>query len=213
MSSIRVLCVDDHPLVREAIAQKIAMQSDMQIVGLGSNGRDAVELYRKNRPDVTLMDLQLPIMSGLDAIRAIQAEESKARIIVLTMYDGDDDIYRALRAGATTYLLKNTLSDDLVRVVREVHAGRSPMPTDVATRLADHTKNASLTSREIEVVELMAGGKRNKEIAAALGIQNDTVEAHLRNIYVKLKVNDRTAAVTVALRRGFIHLPFGSGSI
>jgi DNA-binding NarL/FixJ family response regulator len=152
------------------------------------------------------MDLQLPIMSGLDAIRAIRAENDQARVIVLTVYDGDEDIHRALRAGATTYLLKNTLSDDLVRVVREVSAGGSPVPADVATRLADHTKNASLTSREVEVIELIADGKRNKEIAASLGIKNDTVEAHLRNIYWKLRVNDRTAAVTVALRRGFIHL-------
>lgn len=206
MASIRVLCVDDHPLVREAIAQKIAMQSDMEVVGLAVNGRQAIDLYRENRPDVTLMDLHLPIISGLDAIRAIRAENSQARVIVLTVYDGDEDIHRALQAGATTYLLKNTLSDDLVRVVREVYAGGSPIPADVATRLADHTLKASLTAREVEVIELAAEGKRNKEIAASLGIRNDTVEAHLRNIYWKLRVNDRTAAVTVALRRGFIHL-------
>jgi DNA-binding NarL/FixJ family response regulator len=206
IQSIGVLCVDDHPLVREAIAQKIAMQSDMQIVALAENGRQAVELYREHKPDVALMDLQLPVMSGLDAIRAIRSEYQTARIIVLTMYDGDEDIHCALRAGATTYLLKNTLSDDLVRVVREVHAGGSPMPPDVAVRLAEHSKNASLTVREVEVVQLIATGMRNKEVADSLGIRDDTVEAHLRNIYWKLKVNDRTAAVTVALRRGFIHL-------
>jgi DNA-binding NarL/FixJ family response regulator len=205
-ASIRVLCVDDHPLVREAIVQKIVMQHDMEIVGLAADGQQAIESYREHRPDVTLMDLRLPVRNGLDAIRAIRADDQEARIIVLTMYEGDEDIYRALRAGATTYLLKNTLSDDLVRVIREVHAGKSPMPADVAARLAERTKSESLTPREVEVIELAAEGMRNKEIAAALGLQVDTVEAHLRNIYWKLRVKDRTAAVTVALRRGFIHL-------
>ena len=205
-TSIRVLCVDDHPLVREAIVQKIVMQHDMEIVALAADGQQAIESYREHSPDVTLMDLQLPVRNGLDAIRAIRADDHEARIIVLTMYEGDEDIYRALRAGATTYLLKNTLSDDLVRVIREVHAGASPMPADVATRLAEHSRSESLTYREVEVIELVAQGKRNKEIATALGIRVDTVEAHLRNIYSKLGVNDRTAAVTVALRRGFIHL-------
>jgi two-component system, NarL family, response regulator len=204
--SIRVLCVDDHPLVREAIVQKIDMQHDMEIVALASDGQQAIESYREHSPDVTLMDLQLPVRNGLEAIRAIRADDQEARIIVLTMYEGDEDIFRALRAGATTYLLKNTLSDDLVRVIREVHAGSSPMPADVAARLAERTKSESLTSREVEVIELAAEGMRNKEIAAALGLQVDTVEAHLRNIYWKLRVKDRTAAVTVALRRGFIHL-------
>lgn len=205
-TAIRVLCVDDHPLVREAIVQKIVMQQDMEIVALAADGQQAIESYREHSPDVTLMDLQLPVRNGLDAIRAIRADDQEARIIVLTMYEGDEDIYRALRAGATTYLLKNTLSDDLVRVIREVHAGRSPMPADVAARLAERTKSESLTSREVEVIELAAGGMRNKEIAAALGLHVDTVEAHLRNIYGKLRVKDRTAAVTVSLRRGFIHL-------
>jgi DNA-binding NarL/FixJ family response regulator len=205
-TSIRVLCVDDHPLVREAIVQKIVMQHDMEIVALASDGQQAIESYREHSPDVTLMDLQLPVRNGLEAIRAIRADDQEARIIVLTMYEGDEDIYRALRAGATTYLLKNTLSDDLVRVIREVHAGKTPMPADVAARLAERTKSESLTPREVEVIELAAEGMRNKEIAAALGLQVDTVEAHLRNIYWKLRVKDRTAAVTVALRRGFIHL-------
>ena len=206
MDTIRILCVDDHPLVREAIAGKIGMQSDMRLVALAADGQQAIDLYRKHGPDVTLMDLHLPGRNGLDAIRAIRAEHDQARIIVLTMYEGDEDIYSALRAGAVTYLLKSALSDDLVRVIREVHAGMSPMPADVATRLAQHTTSDRLTSREVEIVALAAEGMRNKEIASALGIRADTVEAHLRNIYSKLRVNDRTAAVTVALRRGFIHL-------
>jgi two-component system NarL family response regulator len=203
---IRVLCVDDHPLVREAVSRKIELQPDMKVVATAANGQEAVELFREHRPDVTLMDLHLPVLSGLEAIRAIRAEDNQARIITLTMYDGDEQIFRALRAGATTYVLKSTLSDDLVRVVREVHGGGRPIPSDVALHLAERTRRGILTDREIEVVELLATGMRNKEISGSLHISEDTVEAHLRNIFSKLNVKDRTAAVTVALRRGIIHL-------
>jgi two-component system NarL family response regulator len=203
---IRVLCVDDHPLVREAVSRKIELQPDMEVVATAANGQEAVELFRQHRPDVTLMDLHLPVLSGIEAILAIRAEDDQARIITLTMYDGDEQIFRALRAGATTYVLKSTLSDDLVRVVREVHAGGRPIPADVALHLAERTRRGILTHRETEVVELLATGMRNKEISSFLHISEDTVEAHLRNIFSKLNVKDRTAAVTVALRRGIIHL-------
>ena len=152
------------------------------------------------------MDLQLPAMSGLDAIRAIRREDPQARIIVLTMYEGDEDIYRAIEAGATTYLLKDTLADDLIRIVRDVHAGGRPMPADVAERLAEREEQGTLTRREVQVVELIATGMRNKEIAGVLNISEETVQAHVKNILAKLGVRDRTAAVTVALRRGIIHL-------
>jgi DNA-binding NarL/FixJ family response regulator len=203
---IRILCVDDHPLVREGIMRKIELQSDMQLVGAAVTGEEAVALFQRHRPDVTLMDLRLPTMSGLDAIRAIRKEDKAAKIVVLTMYQGDEDIHRALQAGASTYVLKNTASDDLMRVVREVHAGVRAIPAETAMQLASREFLAQLTRREVTVVELLAKGMRNKEIAATLGISEDTVEVHLRNIFEKLHVNDRTAALMVALRRGIIHV-------
>jgi DNA-binding NarL/FixJ family response regulator len=202
---ITVLCVDDHPIVLDGISQKISSQSDMRVVGLATDGRQAVELFKRHRPNVTLMDLQLPTMTGLQAIRAIRSEDSKARVVVLTMYQGDEDIYRALESGATTYLLKDTLSDDLVRVVREVYAGSTTLPPNVATRLAARSTLRGLTGREVEVLERIAEGMRNKEIGAALRISEETVQVHVKNILSKLGVNDRTAAVTVAFRRGIIH--------
>jgi DNA-binding NarL/FixJ family response regulator len=205
-TQIRILCVDDHPLVLEGIIRKIELQPDMKVVGTAMTGEDALALFRKQRPDVTLMDLQLPTMSGLDAIRTIRKENESAKIIVLTMYQGDEDIYRALQAGAATYVLKHTASDDLIRVVREVHAGARPIPADTAVQLAERAGKAPLTSREVAVIELIAKGMRNKEIAAALGISEDTAEVHIRNIFAKFDVKDRTAAVMVALRRGIIHL-------
>jgi DNA-binding NarL/FixJ family response regulator len=205
-SRIRILCVDDHPLVREGIMRKIELQSDMQLVGAAVTGEEAVELFQRHRPDVTLMDLRLPRMSGLDAIRAIRKEDKGAKIVVLTMYQGDEDIHRALQAGASTYVLKNTASDDLMRVVREVHAGVRAIPAETAVQLAGREFLAQLTRREVTVVELLAKGMRNKEIATALSISEDTVEVHLRNIFEKLQVNDRTAALMVALRRGIIHV-------
>jgi RNA polymerase sigma factor (sigma-70 family) len=201
-----VLCVDDHRIVREGIGLIIARQADMEVVGSAATGEEAVLLFMRERPDVTLMDLQLPTMSGLDAIRAIRREDAEARIIVLTMYQGDEDIHRALSAGATTYLLKDTLSDDLIRFVREVHAGRSPIRADVKARLDERAGQPTLTPREVQVMELVYEGRRNKEIATLLGISEETVQVHLKNIFAKLKVGERTAAVNVALRRGIVHI-------
>jgi two-component system NarL family response regulator len=204
-SRIRVLCVDDHRIVREGIGLIIARQEDMEVVGSAATGEEAVLLFKRERPDVTLMDLQLPVMSGLDAIRSIRREDAEARIIVLTMYQGDEDIHRALSAGATTYLLKDTLSDDLIRFVREVHAGRSPIRADVKARLDERAGQPTLTPREVQVMELVYEGRRNKEIGTLLGISEETVQVHLKNIFAKLKVGERTAAVNVALRRGIVH--------
>ncbi|MGE3507950.1 MAG: response regulator [Vicinamibacterales bacterium] len=203
---IRVLCVDDHRIVREGIALIIDRQPDMAVVGSAASGEEAVGLFRECLPDVTLMDLQLGGMSGVEAIRAIKAFAPNARIVVLTMYSGDEDIYRALQAGAVTYLLKDTLSDDLIRVVREVHGGKQPIGPDVEARLAERAARPHLTPREIQVVELIAQGMRNKEIAATLGISEETAQVHVKNILAKLKVKDRTAVVSVALRRGIIHM-------
>jgi DNA-binding NarL/FixJ family response regulator len=203
---IRVLCVDDHRIVREGIGLIIARQLDMEVVGSAATGEEAVAVFKRERPDVTLMDLQLPTMSGLEAIQAIRREDADARIIVLTMYQGDEDIHRALAAGATTYLLKDTLSDDLIRFVREVHAGRRPIRPDVKARLDERATQPTLTPREVQVMELVSEGKRNKEIAVRLGISEETVQVHLKNIFAKLKVGERTAAVNVAIRRGIVHI-------
>ncbi len=203
---IRVLCVDDHRIVREGIGLIIARQPDMEVVGSAATGEEAVALFKRERPDVTLMDLQLATMSGLEAIQAIRREDADARIIVLTMYQGDEDIHRALTAGATTYLLKDTLSDDLIRFVREVHAGRRPIRADVKARLDERATQPTLTPREVQVMELVSEGRRNKEIAVLLGISEETVQVHLKNIFAKLKVGERTAAVNVAIRRGIVHI-------
>ena len=203
---IRVLCVDDHRIVREGIALIIARQSDMKVVGFAATGDEAILQWRRHRPDITLMDLRLGATSGLDAIRAIRREEPKARVIVLTMYQGDEDIHQALAAGAATYLLKDTLSDDLIRTVREVHAGGAPMGDDVKALLNERASQPPLTPREIEVLTLVAQGHRNKEIASLLHLSEETVPVHLKNIFAKLKVNERTAAVNVALRRGIVHI-------
>lgn len=204
--AITVLCVDDHPLVLDGIMQKINRQPDMSVVATASDGRQAVELYKRHRPDVTVMDLQLPGMSGLDAIQAIRADNPKARIIVLTMYQGDEDIFRALKSGAATYLLKDIPSDDLIRAVRDVHQGVSTLPPNVAQRLGTRPFDEGLTARGMEVLRLLAAGMRNKEIAAALDISQETVQGHVKRILRTLEVNDRTAAVTVAIRRGIIRL-------
>ena len=203
---IRVLCVDDHPIVREGIVGVINDQPDMVVVGTAATGEEGVALFRELDPDITLMDLQLRTMSGLDAIRAIRRHRADARIIVLTMYDGHEDIYRALAAGAATYLLKETLSVDLINVVRAVHQGHYPILARVKARLDERARQPALTRREVEVMELVAQGKRNKEIAAALTISEDTVEMHLKNIYAKLEVGERVAAVRIALRRGIVHI-------
>jgi two-component system, NarL family, response regulator len=206
-TQIRVLCVDDHRIVREGIALIIGRQPDMKVVGSAATGEEAVELFERHRPDITLMDLQLGSMSGVEAIRAIRQQDAAARIVVLTMYHGDEDIHRALEAGAAAYLLKDTLSDDLIRIVREVHVGTTPLiSSDVQAHLAERASRPQLTRREVQVIELISYGMRNKEIAAALGISEETAQVHVKNILAKLNVQDRTAAMNVALRRGIIHI-------
>jgi two-component system NarL family response regulator len=175
-------------------------------VATAATGEEGVAAFQRERPDIVLMDLQLPGMSGVDAIRAIHRSDPKARVVVLTMYDGDEDIYRALEAGATTYLLKGSPSDDLIGMVRAVHAGDHPLPKDVQARLDDRGTRPALTQREVQLLQFVLQGKRNKEIASALSISDDTVQVHLKNIFTKLDVHDRTAAVYVALRRGIIHI-------
>lgn len=203
---IRILCVDDHAVVREGIASILDLQPDMKVVASAGTGVQAVNMFREHQPDVTLMDLQLPAMSGLEAIHAIRSDHADARIIVLTMYHGDEDIYQTLQAGATTYLLKETLSKDLVRVIREVHAGGRPISDEIAAYLARRTNQASLTPREQAVLKLVADGLHNREIAIALSITEETVHSHLKNIFAKWNVGDRMAAVNLAVRRGIIHI-------
>jgi DNA-binding NarL/FixJ family response regulator len=203
---ITVLCVDDHRIVREGLRMVINSEPDMLVIDAAATGGEAVERYREHTPDVTLMDLQLPDMGGVDAIRTIRRLNANARIIVLTMYKGDEDIHRAIDAGAMTYLLKDTLADDLPRIVREVHEGRRPLPPDVVARLEERAASPTLTSREVEVMRLVAAGRRDKEIAIVLGISSQTVRVHVKNIYAKLGVSDRTEAMSVAIRRGIVHL-------
>lgn len=203
---IRVLCVDDHRLMREGVARIVGVQPDMQVVAEASNGEQAVAAFEAHRPDVTLMDLQLPVMGGIEAIRRIRAIDGNARIIVLTMYQGDDDIHRAFEAGAMGYQLKDTIPDDLIHVIREVHAGRRVVVPDIQRALDQRASQPTLTMRERQVLELLAGGLRNKEIGAALGISADTTAAHVKSIYAKLGVHDRTAALGEALRRGIVHI-------
>lgn len=193
-------------MVVEGLAVRIGREPDMEVVALATRGEHAVGLYDQFRPDVTLMDLQMPTMSGLEAIRAIRQGDGAARIVVLTMHHGDEDIYRALEAGAVTYLLKEALSDDLVRVIREVHAGGRPMSTEISALLDARKTEHSLTPREVQVVRLVAEGMRNAEIAVTLGISEETVKVHVKNILGKLNVKDRAAVIPVALRRGIIHL-------
>ena len=203
---IRVMCVDDHRIVRDGLTVIINRERDMQVVASASTGEEAIAAFQRERPDVTLMDLQLPRMTGLETIQQLRRHDPDARIIVLTMYQGDEDIYRALAAGAATYLLKDTLSDDLIRFIREVHAGRRPIREDVRAALDERASAPTLTPREIRVMELVAEGRRNKEIAASLAISEETVQVHLRNIFAKLKVSERTAALNVAIRRGIVHI-------
>ena len=203
---IRILCVDDHPLVREGLTRKVEHQKDMKVVAAAATGEEGIRLFKSYRPDITLMDLNLPGISGLEAIAAIRKTAPDARIIVLTMYTGDENIHRALEAGAAAYVLKSTLSDDLIRVVRQVHAGARPMSPEVASQLAERGESPALTPRELGVIEQMARGRRNKEIAEELGISDETIEVHARKIFKKLGVRDRTAAVMTALRRGILRL-------
>ena len=205
-AKIRVLCVDDHRIVLEGLRLIISREDDMVVVGTAASGEEAVDLYREHRPDVTLMDMMLAGMSGLLAIREILRHDPQARIIVLTMYQGDEDIRNALEAGAWTYLLKHTVSADLVRAVREVHAGARPVIPVVEALLDEHGSSAGLTRREVQVIELIAEGMRNREIAAMLGISEETVHAHVSHILTKLRASDRSAALSIALKRGIIHI-------
>ena len=205
-SPIRVLCVDDHRLMREGIARIVGLQPDMEVVADASSGEEAVEQFRRNRPDVTLMDLQLPSMSGHEAIRAIRTIDPRARVVVLTMYFGDEDVHRALEAGVMGYVLKDTVPDDLVRVVRDVHAGTPAIPPEITAILEFRASHPALTVREFQVLELLATGKRNKEIAADLGISGDTASAHIKSIFQKFGVHDRTAALAEGIRRGIIRI-------
>jgi DNA-binding NarL/FixJ family response regulator len=203
---IRILTVDDHPMLREGIAAVVRPRSDMTLVGEAEDGAQAIEAYRELKPDVTLMDLQMPNLNGVDAIIRIRTEFPGARIIVLTTYVGDVLAVRALRAGAVGYLLKGTLRKELLDAIRAVHAGRRHIPPDIAQEIARHAGDESLSEREVDVLKLVALGHANKEIARALFISEDTVKGHLKNIFTKLDVNDRTQAVTIAARRGIIDL-------
>jgi DNA-binding NarL/FixJ family response regulator len=205
-AKIRVFTVDDHPLLREGIAAVINNEPDMLITGQASNGREAIQQFREQQPDVTLMDLRLPDISGIDAMIAIRNEFSDARIVMLTTFEGDVEIQRALAAGARGYILKNLPPRDLVDVVRQVHAGKKRIPAEVAAQLAEHVSDEALTAREREVLQHIAGGNRNRDIAERLFISEETVKVHIKHIMEKLDASDRTEAVTVAVRRGIIQL-------
>ncbi len=203
---IRVLVVDDHPMLREGVAAVLALQPDMVLIGEAENGAEAVARHRELRPDVTLMDLQMPGMSGLEAIETIRAEFPAARIVVLTTYAGDVQALRALKAGATGYLLKSTLRRELLDTIRNVHAGRRHLQPEIAQEIAIHAIDEALSEREIHVLRLVAAGRANKQIAWDLSLSEDTVKAHLKSIFAKLDVADRTHAVTVAAKRGVIEI-------
>jgi DNA-binding NarL/FixJ family response regulator len=205
-SPIRVLSVDDHPLLREGIAAVINNQPDMSLVALATTGTEAVQRFREHRPDVTLMDLRLPDVRGIDAMMAIRAEFPDARVMMLTSFDGDVEIERALRAGARGYVLKSLPPRELAEAIRDVHAGRKRIPADVAAHLAEHMGEEGLTQRERDVLTHVAGGLRNRDIGEELAITEETVKVHMRNILGKLSARDRTEAVTIALRRGIIQL-------
>jgi DNA-binding NarL/FixJ family response regulator len=204
--TIRVLAADDHPLLRYGIASLINAQADMSLVAQAATGREALEQYRRHLPDVTLMDLQMPEMGGVEAIIGIRSEFSNARIIVLTTYTGDVQAVRALRAGARGYLLKGSVHTDLVEIIRAVHAGQKRVPAEIAAQLAEHVGEDELTPREMEVLRLIARGNANKEIAARLSLAEETVKSHVTRILAKLCANDRTHAVTIALQRGIMTL-------
>ena len=203
---IRILTVDDHPLLREGIAALVNAESDMKLVAEASNGEEAIEQFRLHRPDVTLMDLQMPELNGIEAVTRIRAEFPDARIIVLTTYTGDIQALRALKAGARGYILKGHVHRELLEAIRAVHAGKKRIPPEVAAELADHAAENELSSREIEVLRLIASGNPNKLIADQLSISEETVKSHVTNILSKLGANDRTHAVTIGLRRGIIDL-------
>ena len=203
---MRILLADDHPLLREGVGGLVSDQPDMELVGEAYNGREAVDQFRKHRPDITLLDLQMPEMNGIDAILAIRREFPDARIIVLTTYTGDAQILRALKAGAQAYLLKSMLRRELLDTIRAVHAGNKRIPPEVAAQLAEHAADDPLSPREIDVLRLIAAGKANKLVASDLAITEETVKGHVKNILSKLGASDRTHAVTIALKRGIIEI-------
>ncbi|HYM08099.1 MAG TPA: response regulator transcription factor [Terriglobales bacterium] len=203
---IRVFSVDDHPLLRQGIAAIINSQPDMLLVAEASRGSEGIQKFREHRPDVTLMDLRLPDMSGIDTMIAIRTEFSDARIVMLTTFEGDVEVQRALEAGARGYMLKSTPPKDLVEVIRQVHAGKKRVPAELAAQLAEHLSDEALTEREVDVLRHVAGGNRNRDIAEQLFISEETVKVHVKHIMEKLGANDRTQAVAIAVRRGIIQL-------
>jgi DNA-binding NarL/FixJ family response regulator len=205
-NQIRVFSVDDHPLLHEGLATIIKNQADLLLVAEASNGREAIQRFREHKPDVTLMDLRLPDMSGIDAMLSIRSEFPEARVIILTTFAGDVEIQRALEAGARAYMLKSMPPKELVEVIRQVHAGKKRIPPEIAAHLAEHYSDEALTSREVEVLREIAGGNRNRDIADKLFITEETVKVHIKHIMEKLGASDRTQAVAIGVRRGIIQL-------
>lgn len=203
---IRVLSVDDHPLLSEGIATMINSQPDMQLVSQAASGTEAIQKYREHRPDVTLMDLRLPDLSGIDAMIAIRAEFADARVVMLTTFEGDVEIHRALQAGARGYLLKNMPPSEILDVIRQVHAGKKRIPPEIAAKIVEHMSDEELTAREVEVLGKIAEGNRNRDIADVLFISEETVKVHVKHIMDKLGASDRTQAIAIAVRRGIIEL-------
>lgn len=205
-SLIRILIADDHPVVRQGLAATIARQPGMSVVAEANDGREVIDLFRFYRPDVTLMDLRMPQVDGVEAIAIIREETPTARIIVLTTYDSDEDIYRGLRAGAMAYLLKDAPLSELLEAIRAVHAGQKRIPLEVAAKLSNRINRPELTARELEVLRLVVAGQSNKEIGTALSISEGTVRAHINNILYKMDASDRTQAATLAIKRGLVRL-------
>jgi two-component system NarL family response regulator len=205
-NKIRIMVIDDQAVVRQGFVALINTVADMEVVAQGINGQQAIDLYREHKPDITLIDLRMPVLGGVEAIAAIRKESPDARLIVLTTYDGDEDIYRSLQAGAKGYLLKDVFFEELETTIRTVHAGSRRIPPAIAERLAERMAGSDLTSREMEVLELIVRGQSNKEIGSSLNISEATVKSHINNILSKLGVTDRTQAATTALQRGLVHL-------